>query len=152
MRYQGIVSNGVWAQQKKYENRYSLTDLGQACGDERGSLWHRCYSCPSLDAFRASHFHCSGLDVKRWAAAGAPMWTRLLLADPTSEVPRPCLNDDFVWTRRPTDGCLSQNGFGDGSLLHGRHRRLARGGWELVVYGENGNLQASLHGPLAGCH
>ena len=80
------------------------------------------------------------------------MWTRLLLADPTWEVPRPCLNDDCVWTRRPADGYLSQNGFGDGSLLHGRHRRLARGGWGLVVYDENCNLQASLHGPLAGCH
>ena len=145
-----VFSNGIWTQQKKYENRYSLTDRCQACGDDCGSLWHRCYSCTSLDEFRASHFHCSGLNVKRWAAAGAPMWTRLLLADPSWGAPRPRLDDAIVWVLRPSDGCCSQNGFGDGSLFHGRHGRLARGGWGLVVFDENDDLQASLHGPLPG--
>ena len=55
-----------------------------------------------------------------------------------------------MWELMPTDGHLAQKGFGDGSLFHGRHKRLARGGWGLVVYDGNDVQQARLHGPLPG--
>jgi hypothetical protein len=80
------------------------------------------------------------------------MWTRLLLADPTWGAPRPRLDDAIVWVLRPADGSLAQNGFGDGSVYNGSHKRLARGGWGLAVYDDDGAIQALLHGPLPGYH
>ena len=145
-----VFSNGVWTQDKKYQARYSLTDRCQTCGVECGTLWHRCYACPVLDTFRATHPHCDGVNVQRWAASEAPMWTRLLLADPSWNWPRPLLIEDIVWDIMPPDGHLAQQGFGDGSLFHGRHKRLARGGWGLVVYDGDDVQQAMLHGPLPG--
>jgi hypothetical protein len=123
-----VFSNGAWTQRGKYDQRYSPTDLCQACGEHSGTMWHRLYECTTLDTFRETHPHCANLNVQRWAAGGAPMWTRLLLADPTWGAPRPRLDDAIVWVLRPADGSLAQNGFGDGSVYNGSHKRLARGG------------------------
>lgn len=80
------------------------------------------------------------------------MWTRLLLADPSWQAPRPLLVDNIIWELMPADGYLERKGFGDGSIFHGRHMRLARGGWGLVTYDHNDTQQARLHGPLPGYH
>ncbi len=82
----------------------------------------------------------------------APIWTRLLVADPSWSAPRPRADAAVVWERRPPDGHFASIGFGDGSLFNGRHKRLARGGWGLAVYGIDDELQALLHGPLPGFH
>ena len=101
---------------------------------------------------RAASDHCSGVSVKRWASTlpHAPIWTRLLVPDPTWSAPRPQRVHLVTWTLWPDGGCFGKVAFGDGSLFYGQVKRLARGGWGLLVFDGALMQQAALHGPLPG--
>ena len=62
------------------------------------------------------------------------------------DVPKP------IRHQHPESGELDRRGFVDGSLRHGRMKRLARGGWGLAVLSEDMRVTAKLHSPLPGLH
>ena len=96
-----------------------------------GSLWHRCYQCPASAEFRRGF--CQDFDLGSWldrmplSEMAGMLWTRLMLADPSyrQDAPKP-------WEVHPENGELDNRGFGDGSLKHGRVKRLARWSWGLA--------------------
>ena len=67
------------------------------------------------------------------------LWTRLVLADPSSgqDIPEPIVHEQVVRDLHPVGGGLDTQGFGDGSLRYGRMNRLARVGWGLAVLSED---------------
>ena len=77
-----------------------------------------------------------------------------MLVDPSygQNVPKPMRHEHVVWELHKENGELDTMGLGDGSLKHGRIKRLARGGWGLAVLNEDMKVTAKLHGPLPGLH
>ena len=94
------------------------------------------------------------LDRMPLSGVAGPLWTRLRLADLSygQDAPKPIKHEHVVWEVHPENGELDTRGFGDGSLRHGRMKRLAREGWGLVVLSEEMKVKAKLHGPLPGLH
>ena len=118
----------------------------QICQASVGSVWHRCYKCTTSAELRRGYF------LDKWSSS--MIWTRLMLADPSygQDVPKPIRHEHVVWEVHPVGGELDARGFGDGSLRHGRMKRLARGGWGAAVLTGDMKVTAKLHGPLPRLH
>ena len=139
-------------QNLEWLERFALDRSFQLCQAPVGSLWHRCCKCPASAEFR--HGYCQdfnldkGLHRMPLSGVAGVLWTRLMPADPPygQDVPKPIRHEHVVvWELHSESGELDTRGFGDGSLRHGRMKRLVRGGWRLAVMDE-------LHGPFPGLH
>ena len=121
-----------------------------------GSLWHRCYKCPASAEFRRGDCQDFDLDklARPHAAVGRGRYAPTHAGGPLvrPDVPKPIRHEHVVWEVHPESDELDTRVFGDGSLRHGRMKRLARRGWGLVVLSEEMKVTAKLHGMLLGLH
>ena len=104
-----------------------------------------CHRCLDLDLMLED----AGTDPGR---RDATSWQVCSGHDSCWRIPcsKPIRHEHVVWELHPQNGELDTRGFGDGSLKHGRMKRLARGGWGLAVLNVDMKVMAKLHGPLPG--
>ena len=92
--------------------------------------------------------YCQDFNLDTWLdrmplpQVAGMLWTRLMLTDPSHghHVPKPTRHDHVVWELHLENGELDTRGFGDGSLSHGRMKRLT-----LAVLNKDRKVTAKLH-------
>ena len=143
------VANGLWPQARLFGEGLADTDTCQACLSDAGTSRHRLYGCPVAESYR-EHYGCPRMFQQERLHGGLPLWTRVLLPDPTWGFPMPLLESHCVWELQPAGGLLEGEGYGDGSGLHPKFARVRRCGWGLVVHTPGLGVTARLRGPLPG--
>ena len=127
---------------------YNIDPVCTQCCSALDSIYHRCYTCPSISK-RAE------------IALGPELFSKILAAGPHSLMANRCLHPDVVCQTQPSDSAICEfinfspgdkfdNGFvfGDGSASNPAHPEIARAGFAVVQINEEGELLRAIYGCL----
>ena len=154
----GLVAGSHWTQGRLHDQDATVSPLCQLCGEERGSLHHRCYQCPGHEAWRRDNISPALAKAAAIVGRAPPAWrerfARGLFPEPGLCVSRPPF--DPSWGLRGTGVELPlslEEGFVFTGVLpiHGEalggecRRRAASSIWEEKCW--KGAIQAWLVRP-----
>ena len=139
--------------------RYGYCSAEDTAYQHRGTLFHRIWTRPVLDAERRRLVPAWLLDeVQRALLSDGGMTphdlllhTRALTPSPRAMVPPPPTEESFEWVTPPEDGDVGVGGvfYVDGSMLDAEWRlagACARRGWAFVVANDTGRIIAAARG------
>ncbi|CAK0843141.1 unnamed protein product, partial [Prorocentrum cordatum] len=145
------LSNAHWPQTRLFASGERGHSRCCACGEARGSLWHRLFECQALaaerrDSLPARLLRCATRVRQRGEEAGE-CFSRCWLPQP----PQTAWRSDamaVMWVDRPADGLLGGRLYLDGSALDPEFECIRRAGWSIVQCDEYGNMQAAVYGTV----
>ncbi|CAK0863284.1 unnamed protein product, partial [Prorocentrum cordatum] len=145
------LSNAHWPQTRLFASGERGHPRCCACGEVRGSLWHRLLECQALaaerrDSVSARLLRCATRVRQRGEEAGG-CFSRCWLPQP----PQTAWRSDamaVMWVNRPADGLLGGRLFLDGSALDPEFECIRRAGWSIVQCDEFGILEAAVYGTV----
>lgn len=151
--------NAIWTNQRLHDAGYAVGSLCESCSSGAvDTVFHRVWECTSQHATAAREQHASRKLVARAKAAGpsSALFTRALAGHPAASVPKPAGDDStcVVFCRAgmrmydPASWTLSGNIFYDGACTSHVVPELSRAGWGAVEVDEQGNVLASVQGPV----
>ena len=111
-----------------------------------GTLAHRNYACPALEAERVKFAPWEMRNRARRFAEGDPAFERALHPAVDHTVPPPHKEATFRWHTAPPEGTFQGRVYSDGSRLDGPSNLLARNGWAFVVLDDSDQIIASASG------
>ena len=139
-----LVSRGIWTQERLA--RLTSEDDGccQLCKDGPGTMFHRCFECPALQAERDMYVSQEVLVAARSVGSQhREQFAQGNFPDPGAILPtgfpdRAC---QVLWHNQPPDGLLEGHIFTDGSSSGSG--ALRRAGWAVVAVDDVENLKAA---------
>ena len=111
-----------------------------------GTMAHRNYACPALEAERATHAPEQMRQRAARSAEGNLAFERALHPSLDHAVPPPAWGATFNWHIVPPNGCFRGRVYSDGSRLDGPTPLLARNGWAFTVINDDNITIASASG------
>ncbi|CAK0891685.1 unnamed protein product, partial [Prorocentrum cordatum] len=145
-----VLANAHWPQQRFLAAKERDRGSCLLCVASNGTLSHRLFGCPALEAVRKDS--CSAR-LKRRAQrarqpgeAAAKDSARHWLPAPMLRPPGPGSDMAIRCFRKPDDGFLRGRSFLGGSALGPTHAATRRAGWAICQVSENGILEAACHG------
>eukprot|EP00973_Karenia_brevis_P070772 9837268-Karenia_brevis.AAC.1 len=129
------VTGGLWPEERLFNAGLAPSNVCQSCFGAVGNGTHRLYGCANTAPFR-EEYNCPIMFQQAAQYPDLPLWTRALLPDPSWHYPKPCMEMLVHWVKRPENGCLDGIGYGDGSGINPRWRRIRRCGWGLAVFSQ----------------
>ena len=140
----------LWPAWRRASEGYQADGKCSACNDEKGTLRHALFRCPSM-ALERHHRDLGGL-----AADGAEdveehaLYSRGIVPDVRHHAPQAVRRETVVWDPRSKTGTLEGHVYLDGSRFHGEDALLARAGWGLAMVRVVGEVIARVWGPYTG--
>ncbi|CAK0824062.1 unnamed protein product [Prorocentrum cordatum] len=145
------LSNAHWPQTRLFASGERGHSRCCACGEARGSLWHRLFECQALAAEKRDSLSARLLRratrVRQRGEETGGCFSRCWLPQP----PQTAWRSDamaVMWVNKPADGLLGGRLHLDGSALDPEFERIRRAGWSIVQCDEHGNMQAAVCGTV----
>ena len=118
----------------------------QVADTPTGTMAHRNYACPALEAERIVHAPVAMRQRAGRSAEGNLAFERAMHPSLDHLVPLPAKDATFTWHIAPPDGYFVGRVYSDGSRLDGPTPLLARNGWAFVVLDDDDRIIASASG------
>ena len=145
-----LLSNGIFTNTDLCNFGYDVDPTCSDCGLALDTVFHRCYSCPGIEATARRALGNEPFDSIIEHGPDSLLATRLSTPQPQmTEGPSDVTIAEFV--NMAHGYAFSSSGgevFGDGSCIYPSFAPLARAGLAIVQVSEDGNLDRAVYGAI----